>query len=357
MRIVLSNASFKWGGLHTVTEVLANGLQSRGHDVVVFGRPGSSLEARMKGVAPFEAIAGGMDVSPLAIVRATAAMRRQKTQVVLALTKKDVRVTVPAAWALGIPSVVRYANDRELEARIYDRIFFGKMPSRHVANSLATKRTLLASAPWISPDRVNVIYNGIDPRPFEESSQANLDLPEDSVAIGFVGRIEVRKGILDLAVVWRTISARIPNGYLVIAGTGPAEAEARRMLDGAPRVLWLGFRTDVPAILKRLDLVVMPSHWEGFGLVAAEALLVETPVVASNASSLPEIITDGTHGVLVPPEDPDALAAAIISAVENPANGRRMAAAGKARVLEDFSPDRMIDGYERILASVIGTDG
>ncbi len=306
----------------------------------------------MKGVARFEAIARGMDVSPMAIGRAAAAIRRHRTQVVLALTKKDVRVTVPAAWALGIPSVVRYANDRVLEARIYDRIFFGRMPARHIANSEATKKTLLASAPWISPDVVDVIYNGVDPRPFEDSSEADLGLPPEAIAIGFIGRIEVRKGILDLAAAWRTIAARIPNGHLVVVGTGPTEAEARRVLDGAPRVLWLGFRADVPAILKRLNVLAMPSHWEGFGLVAAEALLAGTPVVASNASSLPEIITQVTHGALVPLNDPKALAAAIICAVENPEDSRRMAAAGRIRVLEEFSPDRMIDGYERTLSAV-----
>jgi glycosyltransferase involved in cell wall biosynthesis len=261
-------------------------------------------------------------------------------------------VTVPAAWALGIPSVVRYANDRKLEARIYDRIFFGKMPARHVANSLATKKTLLASAPWISPDLVDVIYNGVDPRPFDAASEADLGLPPETIAIGFVGRIEVRKGILELAAAWRTITAIIPNGYLVIVGTGPAEAETRRILDGAPRVRWLGFRTDVPAILKRLDLLAMPSHWEGFGLVAAEALLAETPVVASSVSSLPEIITEAIHGALVPPKNPSALAAAIISAVEDSENSKRMATAGRTRVLEEFSPDRMIDRYEGTLASI-----
>ncbi|MEO5905013.1 MAG: glycosyltransferase family 4 protein [Gemmatimonadaceae bacterium] len=353
VRIVLSNASFKWGGLHVVTELLATGLQARGHEVVVFGHPGSPLEERLKGIARFEGITRRMDVLPMAIMRATAAMRRHRTQVVLALSKKDVRVTVPAAWALRIPSVIRYANDRGLGDRIYDRIFFGKMPIRHVANSMATKEMLLESAPWISPDAVDVIYNGIDPKPFEDSDEADLDLPPRAIAIGFVGSLERRKGLLDLAAAWRLIANRIPNGYLVIAGAGPAEAEARRSLEGAPRVRWLGFRSDVPAILKRLDLLVMPSHWEGFGLVAAEALLAETPVVASNASSLPEIITDTIHGLLVPRHDPESLARAMMSAVKNPVRSARMSAAGKARALAEFSAEGMIDRFERTLSTAI----
>ena len=356
MRIALSNSSFHWGGLHVVTELLASGLLARGHEVVVLGRPGSPLEVRMRGIVPFEGISRGIDLSPKAMMRATAAMRRHRTQVVLALTKKDVRVTVPVAWAMKIPSVVRYENDRGPGAGIYDRVFFGKLPVRHVATSEATKKTLLASAPWIQPDSVDVIYNGIDPKPFEESARADLGIPADAIAIGFVGRLEKRKGLLDLAAAWRLIAARIPNGHLIIAGTGPAEAEARRILGTADRVHWLGFRKDVPSILRRLDLLAVPSHWEGFGLVAAEALLAETPVVAANASSLPEIITDAIHGLLVPRSDPESLARAIIGAVKNPVRSSRMAAAGRARVLADFSAEAMIDRYEKTLAEVIGTN-
>src|SRR5207342_1281681 len=140
----------KWGGLHVVTEVLARGLQTRGHEVVLFGYPGSPLESRLKNVAPFEGVGPGMDLSPLALTRAARALRRRRIQVVLAMTKKDVRHTVPAAWMLGIPSIVRYPNDRPLRGGIYDRVFFGMLPAAHITNSRATRQTLLESAPWLA---------------------------------------------------------------------------------------------------------------------------------------------------------------------------------------------------------------
>src|SRR4051812_33105883 len=83
MRIVLSNSSSRWGGVHKVTEILARGFQSRGHHVAVFGYPGKMLETRMRGVAPFEPILKGMDFNPLVLVRAAFALRRFRPDVVL----------------------------------------------------------------------------------------------------------------------------------------------------------------------------------------------------------------------------------------------------------------------------------
>lgn len=353
MRVVLSNASSKWGGLHVATELLARGLTARGHEVVVFGYPKSPLEERMRGIVPFEAIGKGMDVSPVAVGRAASALRRHRTQVVLALSKKDVRRTVPAAWALRIPCAIRYANDRDLQPRLYDRLFFGVMPALHIANSNATRETLISSAPWIPRDRVTVIYNGVDPQPLTDAVPVDLHLPPDAIKIGFVGRLEARKGILDLANAWSLIAKWLPKAHLVITGTGAEEAEARRIIGESSRVHWLGYRRDVPSILKSLDLVVMPSHWEGFGFVAAEALLAGVPVVAGRASSLTEIITNGVHGRLVPPEDPALLAKEIVAFVNNPSGMKRMADAGRIRMLTEFSPARMVDGYERALISLV----
>ena len=343
----------KWGGVHVVTEVLARGLSARGHSVTIFGAPHSMLEKRMAGVAPFEPILKGMDLHPVALWRARAALRRHRADIVLAMMKKDVRLTIPAAWAQGIPSVVRHANDRALTGWIYDRTFFGLLPAWHIANSHATRRTLLESAPWVDADSVSVIHNGIDPAPIDSAKPADLKLPADAIAMGFAARLETRKGLLDLMHAWPAVASAVPNGHLVIAGNGPEEAEARAIIGDAPRVHWLGYRADVPAVLRALDIAVVPSHWEGFGLIAAEAMLARLPVVAANASSLPEIITDGVHGRLVNPRDPPSLANALIELARQPELRSRMGEAGRARVLEEFGEKKMLDNYERVLSSVV----
>jgi len=353
VRIVLSNASFKWGGVHLITEILSRELQRRGHDVVVFGYPGSELERRLKQSVEFEPILKGMDLHPGVLARAGRALGRHRADVVLALMRKDVRLTVPVAWAQRIPSVVRHANDRPLTGWIYDRALFGVLPVAHIANSRATRETLLGSAPWLDPSKVLVVYNGIDIERFDSAEPADLGLPPQAVAIGFVGRLQRRKGLIDLARAWPTVAAAVVHAHLVIVGKGPDEREARDILAGSDRVRWLGYRADVPQILKALDMVAMPSHWEGFGLTAAEALVSGAGVVVANASSLPEIVTDRVHGLLVPPHDPVALAKALIEMATHPDERQSMAAAGRERVMRDFTSGRMVDEYEEILRRAV----
>jgi glycosyltransferase involved in cell wall biosynthesis len=354
MRVVLSNSSSRWGGVHKVTEILARGLTERGHDVTVFGYPGGMLEERMRGIVPFEPILRGMDLHPVVMVKAAAALRKHRTDVVLAMMKKDVRLTVPAAKAAGIPSVVRHANDRALRGWLYDRVFFGMLPSHHIVNSEATRKTLLESASWIDPRDVTVIHNGIDPSPFETASPIELGVPDGAFTFGFVARLEVRKGLVDLAHAWKIVAGALPEAWLVIAGKGPDEQRARDVLADTPRVRWLGYRADVPQVLASIDVLVVPSHWEGFGLIAAEGLAAGVAVVAARASSLPEIIDDGVEGWLVPPKDPDSLAQALIEAARDGETRSRMAAAGRTRVKSEFSLERMVDGYERVLKQIVG---
>ncbi|HYH81048.1 MAG TPA: glycosyltransferase family 4 protein, partial [Longimicrobium sp.] len=352
-RIVLSNASYQWGGVHRITEALAVGLQLRGHEVVVFGRPDSPLYDRLREVAPFEPILKGMDLHPRVVWRARSALRHYGTEVVLTLMKKDVRLTGPAAWSLGIPVVVRHANDRPLRGTPIDRLLFGRVPVMHVANSRATRETLLGAARWLRPDAVTVVHNGIDPALFAGAEPAALGLPDGALVVGFIGRFERRKGLIDLARAWPAVAEAAPEAHLVLVGKGPAEAEARALLGSVPRVHWLGYQTDIPALLRSMHLLAVPSHWEGFGLVAAEALAAGIPVVAARASSLPEIVEDGVHGLLVPPHDPPALEAALLRLARDPAERARMGAAGQALVAAEFSVERMLDRYEELLGRVV----
>lgn len=352
MRIVLSNSSVKWGGVHVVTETLARGLSARGHDVTIFGAPGSILEERMRDVAPFEPILKGMDLHPVTLFRARRALTRYRSEVVVAMMKKDVRLTVPAASSLGIPSVVRHANDRPLTGWIYDHALFGVLPALHIANSRATRETLFRSASWLRPERVMVIHNGMNPAAIDSAAPAALGLDREALTIGFIGRLEKRKGLLDLMQAWPRVARTVPNVHLVVAGRGPDEEQARQVAAGAPRIHWLGYRADVPSLLRSVHVAVVPSHWEGFGLSALEAMIAGVPVVAANASSLPEIVSDGITGVLVEPRNADALADALIGLCGNPAMRARMGAAGRARALSEFSEEKMIGAFERAIDSV-----
>ena len=353
MRIVLSNASFKWGGVHRITELLADGFEKRGHDVLVLCRPGSALEDRMRGKFGIASIAKGMDFSPLAIARIAATLRRYRADVVLTLMDKDLRLTGPAARMLGLPVIARRANDQPIDSGPYARLIYDRIASHHIANSEATKTTLLQSASWLKPERVTVIYNGIDVEPIIAATPAFLPVPRDSIVVGFVGRLEHRKGVLDLLEAWPTVAAGDARAQLVIAGRGPLEEQIHQRSNQMERVTSLGYRDDVPALLKRCDLIVVPSHWEGFGLIAAEAMAAGKPVIASNTSSLPEIVRDGQEGLLIPPKQPAALAEAILRLVRDSDLRHRLGQAGLDRVRERFSHEAMVSAYERTTSDFV----
>ncbi|HET7460127.1 MAG TPA: glycosyltransferase family 4 protein [Longimicrobium sp.] len=356
MRIVLSNASKAWGGVHRVTEVLARGLQARGHEVIVYGRPGSMLQERMRGVAPFEPILKGMDLSPRVLWRVRKALRRHRPDVLLALMKKDVRLTVPVARMLGIPAVVRHANDQPLPSGPRGRILYGGAVT-HVTNAGATKRTILASAPWLAPERVEVIHNGLDPAPFEAAEPVALGLPPGAVRFGYVGSFEPRKGLKVLAEAWRSVAERVPRAHLLFAGKGTDEAALREMLGGLPRVHWLGYRRDVPNVMRALDVLVLPSFVEGAPNVVQEAMAAGIAVIATAVSGTPELVRDGEHGLLVPAGDAPALASAITRLAADADLRHRLAAAGHARVRAEFSLERMLDRYEALFKRVVSARG
>lgn len=353
LRIVLSNASTLWGGVHVITEILASELGKRGHDVLVLCRPDSRLEARLCGSVPLAPILKGMDFHPRALLAVASTLRRFRADVILTMTKKDVRLTGPVARLLAVPVVVRHANDRGLRRGFYHRLLYGWLPASHVANSHATRATLLASAHWLDPDRVRVIHNGVDTERFT-CAAAQLDLPTDATVFGFFGRFDERKGVLDLAAAWPAVRTSVPGAQLVMVGTGALEDELHRRFEGMPDVHWLGHRRDVPALMKAVDCVLVPSHWEGFGLVAVEAMAAGRPVIAANASSLPEIVRDGVDGILIEPAAPDALASAMIRLARDPALRTRMGAAGAERADRVFSHDGMVDAYEDLLVLTAG---
>jgi glycosyltransferase involved in cell wall biosynthesis len=165
-------------------------------------------------------------------------------------------------------------------------------------------------------------------------------------------RLERQKGV-DLAVrAFAALRERHLDLELVVLGEG-AERSALAALarELGVHVHLLGRIADVAAWLRRATMLVHPVRWEGFGLAVLEAMFAGLPVVASRVSSLPELVVDGETGILVAPDDADALAAGIDRVLERPA---RLGAAGRQRAVAQFSTARMADAtfalYQEVLA-------
>ncbi|HET8655825.1 MAG TPA: glycosyltransferase family 4 protein [Longimicrobiaceae bacterium] len=353
MRVVVSCGSRNWGGLERMAELLARGLGRRGHDVVLFCRRDSPLHRTLASEVPCEPILGGGDLHPRTVWRCARALDRHRAEIVLANTVKDPRWTGVAARLKGIPVVYRQEIDEPYPNSPLHRLVYGWVPARHVVNSEATRGTVLRSAAWVRPEEVVVIPNGVDLEALRSAAPAELGLPDGAVLFGFVGRWEERKGIRELAGAWRRVAEALPRAHLAIVGWGAMEQEFRGWLEGAPNVRWLGFRDDVPSVMAAMDVLVAPSHYEGFGLVVVEAMAVGTAVIGARASSIPELVDERVEGVLVPPKDPAALAEAMIELGGDAGLRERMGAAGRARAERDFSLERMLDRHEALFEDVL----
>src|SRR5690606_29966883 len=150
------------------------------------------------------------------------------------------------------------------------------------------------------------------------------------------------------------VAAQFPDAHLVIAGDGDLrhalEAEAQA-LGIAAHVHFLGWRDDASRVLAALDVLLMPSLWEGFGLVMLEAMAQTVPIIGSRASAIPEVIADEQTGLLVPPRNAAALAGALARLLGDAALRRHMGLLGQDRVETVFSVGQMVSATLKVYAS------
>ena len=198
----------------------------------------------------------------------------------------------------------------------------------------------------IDPDRVETIYNGLDLENWNASSQSSL--PQDTLLITTIGNIRHVKGHDVFIKAAASIAPHFPNVSFSIAGgvLEPAYFEELqtliRDLNLECRFHFVGAITDLQQHLSAADFFVLPSRSEGFSNAIVEAMATSLPVVATNVGGNAEAVQDGVTGIVVPPEDPHTLAAAITQLLADPVMARAMGTAGKQRVAEKFTTEAMM---------------
>ncbi|HET6497441.1 MAG TPA: glycosyltransferase family 4 protein, partial [Coriobacteriia bacterium] len=229
---------------------------------------------------------------------------------------------------------------------------------RFVAVSSAVRDAL--SSDGVDPERVVTIVNGIDIERLR--AEARLPAPEGVRApgplVGFVGRLAPVKGAEHFVRMAAILSFRVPRSRFVIAGSGPEEDRLRGSADArglAGRLRFLGHVSPAAPVLNASDVVVVPSLSEGFSLVAAEAMALAKPVVATRVGGLADVVVDGETGLLVPPADPEALAAAVARLLRDPALTARLGEAGSRRVEECFTVERMVREHLELFEGLAAT--
>jgi len=259
---------------------------------------------------------------------------------------------------LKVISHVRGLNrTRRFRRKLLNRVLFGRI-SRIVAVSNAVRDDIVRANPMSFPDKVVTIYNGIDVQSYNdcslspEEARIRLGLPDKEVFVyGTVGRLAETKGQRILLEAFVRVYEKYPKSWLILAGKGRLESELRSLaveLNIHERVLFLGYRTDVPVVLRACDVFVLPSIAEGLPGALLEAMATGVPVIASRVGGVPEILNSPDVGTMVSPSSVDELANAMerlynVDEVERNATGKIL----RERVLAEFTKEKMISAMTR----------
>jgi L-malate glycosyltransferase len=211
-------------------------------------------------------------------------------------------------------------------------------------------------------ERVSVIHNGIEPGQAASTldrrrARMLLGLDERAFVVTTVARLDPVKDLMTLLDAFAFVRKRVPSARLVIVGDGPerqrlTERAGRDDLAGAVQIT--GYRDDVRALLPAADVYASSSISEGVSITILEAMATGIPVVATAVGGTPEILSDGTGGILVPSREPVRMAAAIVALARDQRRRASLAAAARRRLEASFTIDRMVDDYARSYRAVAG---
>ena len=350
-RIIHSDSEIGWGGQEHRILAELTGFQRRGCDVCLFAAPHAELYKRAAALTfPLHPYNVAKWRFPITVLETARWLRRQQPDVLNTHSSRDGWMVGLAGRLARVPLIIR--------SRHFDVAISNRWLSRHAYTTLADhvlttsqKITEHFQASFALPDeRITTVPTGVDVDLFNPvGPKTNLWPGPDRPLTPLIGMISVlRKGkghetFLEAARLLRNSGF---FAHFVIVGEGTSRSVIERQmaeLQVGEFVKLLGFRGDIPVVLRSLDLVVIPSLHEGVPQVGLQALACQTPVIGSSVGGIPEIIRPGETGRLFPPGDAPALAKTIREALENSEATRTMSTRGRALVVGQHSLEVMLD--------------
>jgi glycosyltransferase involved in cell wall biosynthesis len=347
-----------YGGARQVAYIL-EGLRARGIENLLACPPGSDIAAAAAPFAQVLPIAMGGDADAGMALRLAALIRRHRPDLLHLHSRRGADVWGGiAACVAGVRCVLSRRVDNPeprwlagLKYRLYDHV---------ITISEGIRAVLLGEG--LAPRKVSCVRSALDATPWlvpvdRAAFCAEFGLPADALTIGMAAQLIPRKGHRYLLDALPALCARFPTLQVLMFGKGPLEGALRDEIAAhglGDRVQLAGFRDDLPRWLGGLDVLAHPADMEGLGIALLQAAAAAVPVVASRAGGLPEAVEDGVTGILVPPGDVATLGAALAQLLADAPLRQRLGAAGRARILAEFSINAMVEGnlavYRKVLA-------
>lgn len=266
----------------------------------------------------------------------------------------------PNAWAavlgrmVGVPVVVAHEHNWAFEGRamrpIVDRRVIAPATDAIIVVSGEARRRMI-ELERIAPDDLVLLPNGIRALPPGDGQavRAELGIGPDDPVVGAVSVFRPEKALHLLIRAAAPLARELPRLRVVLAGMGPDRERLEAVVreEGLEdRVLFVGMRTDVPDVLAALDVAVLCSEFEGIPLALLEYMDAARPIVATRVGGIPELITDGTHGLLVESGDVQALAGAVKQLLTDPGTAARLGAHARERRRAEFSLEGTVERLE-----------
>jgi glycosyltransferase involved in cell wall biosynthesis len=359
LKILHIDPERNWGGGEAQVLGLMSYLSARGHCTHLLAHPDGRLFQRSHGrsfrTMPL-IVRNDFDLRPVSRLRGL--IRDENYDIVHLHTKRAHALSLWLGRGLVTPKYVVTRRMDYPEAKTwYTRYLYNRKVDGVVAISCKISNLLIEAG--VEREKIRLIHSGVDPGPFEVA--ANLrDMHPERVVIGMAAVLEERKGHRFLLEAARRLKAQ---GYQIdycVAGEGSLRRplqEAVTRLGLKHDVQFMGFVSDMPAFLSQVDIVVLPSLSEGFGVSALEAMAAGKAVIGSRVGGLPELVSDTVTGLLVAPRDVEGLANAIAKLVGDRILRCEMGQKGKERLQANFTVEQMAKQNEDYYYSLLETNG
>jgi glycosyltransferase involved in cell wall biosynthesis len=365
-RLLLAVDSLEVGGAERHVVDLALALHRKGYGVEVAcsvaGGLSESLEAAGVPVWPLTGRLVKRRVSPAYARGIRRLLRGGGFDLVHAHIFASAAAAAIATLGKGLPLVI--TEHTEASWQTWRTRWISRWAHRRARHTIAVSTPIerrLIERDGAPSDLVTLIPNAVIPAPDETPDSAST-LPDgwpEGPLIGVVARLQPEKGVANFLQAATRVSRIFPEAGFLVVGDGPLREELLSLVERlgiSKRVRFLGYRTDSRALMGLMDVLVVPSLTEGSPLIVLEAMAAGIPVVASAVGGIPDQLRHGEEGILVPPDDPDALGEALGALLRDPAYARRLGETGRLRTENEFSHETLVRRIEVVYRAALDGD-